>query len=72
MVACSPGLPLKRIVGAISNATPAASSRRARACHSSQGSTAPKWGTGTSWRSTGLVGAAPAAGGPSTRWATIW
>ena len=57
IVACSPGWPSKRTVGAITNSTPAASSRSASAFHSSIASTSPKCGTGTSSPSTGLVDA---------------
>ena len=69
IVACSPGWPSKRTVGAMTNSTSAASRRAASARQSSIASTRPKCGTGTSSPSTGLVERAGAC--PGARWATI-
>ena len=58
IVACSPGSPAKRTVGAITNSMPARfEPRRQAPSTASIGSTRPKCGTGTSSPSTGLVGA---------------
>src|SRR5688572_22468082 len=70
IVACSPGWPLKRTCGSITNRAPRSLSLAARACHSLHSRIRPKWGIGTASPSTGLV--ALRARAPSTRCAESW
>ena len=55
MVDCSPASPLKRVCGSMTNCVPAAVRRAASVSQSAGFRIAPKWRTGTSWPSTGLV-----------------